>query len=263
MLKYPRLVFTAGPRVLWDFLFYINRYARHPERYPLEKRYAKVRNLIIFIAKQFRLDMKIEGLENLRELEAKNQKFLLVADHLSYFDPLAMVALSEKPITFVAKKEALKMPFIGTAIKALGGIFLDRADLRQSLISMRVVEKNLKDGYCSYMIFPEGTRNKHPENGVASFHAGTFKAAVETGVPLLTCTIYGTPLVFAKKPDYRRLPLEFTFEKPLDVSKEKTTDLAPKIYDVVVDQFAKDKIEEQEFFAKGLEKIPLRKGKVR
>jgi len=263
MLKYPRLVLTAGPRVLWDFALFINRYARHPERYPLERRYAKVRDLVVFIAKHFRLDMKVEGLEYLRGLEEKNQKFLLVADHLSYFDPLAIVALSEKPITFVAKKEALKMPFIGTAIKALGGIFLDREDLRQSLLAMREVEKNLKAGYCSYMIFPEGTRNKHPENGVAPFHPGTFKAAVETGVPLLTCTIYGTPLVFAKRPDYRRLPLEFTFEKPLDVSKEKTTELAPRIYNVVAAQYALDKAEEQEFFAKGFEKIPLKKGKVR
>ena len=113
------------------------------------------------------------------------------------------------------------------------------------------------------MIFPEGTRNKHPENGVATFHPGTFKAAVETGVPLLSCTIYGTPLVFAKKPDYRRLPLEFTFEKPLNVSGEKTTELAPKIYSVVTAQYALSKAEEQAFFAKGLEKIPLRKGKVR
>lgn len=263
MLKYPRLIFVAGPRVLWDFAFFINRYARHPERYPLEQRYAKVRNLIVFIAKHFRLDMKVEGLENIRELEAKNQKYLLVANHLSYFDPLAIVALSEKPISFVAKKEAIKMPFIGTAIKALGGIFLDREDLRQSLIAMRKVEKNLKAGVCSYMIFPEGTRNRHPENGVAPFHPGTFKAAVETGVPLVTCTIYGTPWVFAKRPDYRRLPLEFKFEKPIDVSSEKTTELAPRMYDIVTAQYERDKTEEQSFFAKGYEKIPLRKGNVR
>jgi 1-acyl-sn-glycerol-3-phosphate acyltransferase len=263
MLKYPRLVLTAGPRILWDYFWFINRYARHPEKYPLEKRYKKVRELIIYVAKHYRLDWKVTGFDAIADLQNKNQKFLLVADHLSYFDPLAIVALCEKPISFVAKKEAIKMPFIGTAIKAVDGVFLDREDLRQSLTAMHLVEKRLKEGYCSYMIFPEGTRNKHPENGVADFHPGTFKAAVETGVPMVACAIYGTPHVFPKKPDYKRLPLEFTFFKAEDLVGQNTTEIAPRIHDEIAKQYALDEEEEKNFFAKGLDKIPLRKGKVR
>jgi 1-acyl-sn-glycerol-3-phosphate acyltransferase len=263
MLKYPRLVLTVGPRILWDYLFFIWRYARHPEKYPLEKRYKKVRSLIVFVSKHFRLDWKIEGFEGIEELQRKKQKFLLVADHLSYYDPLAIVALCEEPISFVAKKEARKMPFIGTAIKAVDGIFLDREDLRQSLTAMRLVEKRLSEGYCSYMIFPEGTRNRHPENGIAPFHPGTFKAAVTTGVPMVVCTIYGTPYVFAKKPDYKRLPLEFTFLAPMDVKGGQTTEIAPRIEALVANQYAIDEALSKDFFARGLEKVPLRKGKVR
>lgn len=263
MLKYVRLVFVCGPRILWDFAFFINRYARHPEKYPLQVRFDRVKNLVAYLEKHFRLDMKIEGADYIKELEKEDKRFLLVSDHLSYFDPLSFMPFCEKPLSFVAKKEARKMPFIGTAIKSLDGIFLDREDLRASLASMKLVEKRLSEGYCSYAIFPEGTRNKTPEKGVAPFHPGSFKPATTLGVPLLPVAVYGTPFVFAKRPDYKRLPLEYTFFKPMDVKGQMTTDVAPVVYKMIAGQYAKDGAEEKDFFAKGFDKVPLRKGKVR
>ena len=124
MLKYPRVLFFCGFRLLWDYTFYLWRYARHPERTSIEARYARVRKLIHYILDHFRIDWKVEGIENLQALEKNNQCYLLVANHVSDLDPLAIVYLSEKPISFVAKKETRKMPFIGTAVKALDGYFM-------------------------------------------------------------------------------------------------------------------------------------------
>jgi 1-acyl-sn-glycerol-3-phosphate acyltransferase len=267
VLKYPRVLFFCGLRLLWDYTFYLWRYARHPERTPIEVRYARTRKLIHYILDHFRIDWKVEGIENLQALEKNNQCYLLVANHMSDLDPLAIVYLSEKPISFVAKKETRKMPFIGTAVKALDGYFMDRSDLRQSLGVIHGVEERLKAGHCSYMIFPEGTRNKQPETtGVAPFHPGSFKAGMNPNVPILPLALYGTFRPFHSHPDYKRNPLEFTYFPafmPEHYQSVPSTELAQKAYSLVSDEVAHDKELDSSFLDEGKEKIPLRKGSVR
>jgi|LAHS01.1.fsa_nt_gb 1-acyl-sn-glycerol-3-phosphate acyltransferase len=267
MLKYPRVLLLAGPRLLWDYTFYLWRYARHPERTPIEKRYAVARKLVIFILDHFRIDWKIDGIENLRELEKKGKPFLLVANHMSDVDPLAIVYLSEKPISFVAKKETRKMPFIGTAVKALDGFFMDRSDLRQSIEVIRGVQKRLEEGHCSYMIFPEGTRNRAPETtGVASFHPGSFKAGMLPKAPIIPLALYGTWRPFHSRPDYKRNPVEFTFFKPYEAEDYATLssgEMAITAQTAIQKQVDLDKNLDAEFLKEGKEKIPLRKGPVR
>ena len=146
MLKYLRLVFTAGLRILWDWLFYILRYAKHPERYPLEKRYAKVHKLIVYVVDCYRVDFKVKGLEHLRRLEASDKPYLMCANHESNMDPIVMLYFCEKPISFVAKKETEKFPFVGKIIKSIDGLFMDRDDLRQSLRVMIELGKRLENG---------------------------------------------------------------------------------------------------------------------
>jgi len=267
VLKYPRVLFFCGFRLLWDYTFYLWRYARHPERTPIEVRYARTRKLVHYILDRFRIDWKVDGIENLRALEKNNQTYLLVANHMSDLDPLAVVYLSEKPISFVAKKETRKMPFIGAAVKALDGYFMDRSDLRQSFGVIHRVEERLKAGYCSYMIFPEGTRNKEPETtGVAPFHPGSFKAGMNSGVPILPLALYGSFRPFHSHPDYQRNPLEFTFFPALtreEYGNLPSTEVASKAQALVSHQVAVDKELDKTFLAEGKERIPLRKGAVR
>ncbi len=233
----------------------------------MEVRYARTRKLIRYILDHFRIDWKVDGLENLQALEKSNQSYLLVANHLSDLDPLAIVYLSEKPISFVAKKETRKMPFIGTAVKALDGYFMDRSDLRQSLSVIHGVEERLKAGHCSYMIFPEGTRNKEPETtGVAPFHPGSFKAGMNPGAPILPLALYGTFRPFHSHPDYQRNPLEFTYFPALTKDEYATlssNEVAAQAYNAVSEQVKEDKELDKAFLAEGKEKIPLRKGSVR
>lgn len=267
MLKYPRVLLLAGPRLLWDYTFYLWRYARHPERTPIEKRYARVRKLIIFILDHFRIDWEVKGLENLRSLEQEGKTYLLVANHMSDLDPLAIVYHCEKPISFVAKKETRKMPFIGTAVKALDGFFMDRGDLRQSIEVIRGVEKKLEEGRCSYLIFPEGTRNRAPETTpVAAFHPGSFKAGMLPKAPILPLALYGTFRPFHSSPDYKRNPVEFTFFPPYLPETYETLssgDVALQAYQAINDEVAADKKEDAQFLQDKKERIPLHKGPVR
>lgn len=261
MIKYLRLVFTVGFRILWDYLFFINGYARHPERTPLKVRYKKIRKLIVYVLDHYRIDWKLKGMENL--LSLKGKCYLLVANHLSDLDPLAIVYLSEEPISFVAKVETLKMPFIGKAVKALDGLFLDRKDLRQGLNLAQTLEKRLETSYCSYMIFPEGTRNKEPLSPVAEFHPGSMKGPLLAGVPILPVATYGTFRPFHPRPDYRRNPVSFNFYPPIFPSGfagKSTCDLAELTQKMISDGVEEEKDYDKRYFEQGLQKIPLRKG---
>lgn len=267
MLKYLRLVFTAGIRVLWDYLFYINRYARHPEKYPLEKRYKKIHDLVVYVVDHMRPDFKVKGHEYIEQLEKENKVFLAVANHQSNMDPIVMLYFCEKPISFVAKKETLKFPIVGKVIKSLDGFFLDRDDLRQTLKVMIDLSKRFEKGDLSYLIFPEGTRNKHlDEYLLAPYKPGALKAAKKAGVKILPLASWGNYRLLDRKYNKKRTPLEYTFFEPLDdefVKSNDTDTICNKIFNMTLEEVAEFKKLDVEFFEKGYEKVPLRKGTLR
>lgn len=264
MLKYPRILLLACPRLLWDFAFHLNHYARHPERKPIGYRYLKARRLVLFILDHYRIDWKVEGKEYLQNLNDQNIPFLLTPNHESDLDPLALMYLSDKPLSFVAKIETKKMPFIGTAVKALDGYFMDRSDLRQSFEVIKGVQTSLDNKHCSYIIFPEGTRNKQPETtDILPFHPGSMKAAMAIGAPILPVAIYGSFRPFHWKPDYQRNLVQFTFMKPWtkeNYAGKTTAEVASAIHDQVQAEVNRMKAYDKAYMDKGYEKVPLRKG---
>lgn len=267
MFKYIRILLTAGWSVLHNFIWYIWRWAKHPEKTPLEVRYKRIRRLIIKVTNAFHIDWKKEGMEHLRSLERQDKRFLLVANHMSMFDPLACIYWSEKPITFVAKKEAEKFPFIGAAMKALDGQFLDRDNLRQGVQVIKKIEEYISTGYCSVVIYPEGTRNRNPEGPLPPFHPGTFKPAFRVNCPILPLAIYGTHRPFSTKIQWKRFPVEFVYQAPIDSSSfaadETTTTLADRIHDAVEADLIREREMDADFLKKGYEKVPLKKGLLR
>lgn len=263
MIKYLRLIFQVGWRILWDFTFFIWPYARHPERTPLEKRYKKLRELIIYVLDHYRLDWKIKGLDNIRALEKKKQVFLLIPNHLSDLDPLSLVYWCERPISFVAKKEIKRFPFIASAVKSLDGVFIDRSDLRQNVEVMKKVEGYLSSGYCSVMIFAEGTRNRHPEGPMAPFHPGSFKAAFRTSVPIVPLAMWGTQRPFHPAPDYRRYPVQFTFFPPIlpqTFLKESTVEISGQVEEQVAKEVYSLRATDSNYFLMDEEWVELKKG---
>lgn len=267
MIKYLRLIFTAGIRILWDFIFYLSKYARHPERYSIEERYNKIRKMVIYVVDRFRPDFKVEGLEKLRKLEKENKTFLVTCNHQSDMDPIMMIYFSEKPISFISKIEAKKFPFIGKIIIALDGLFMDRSDLKQSLRVMLALNKRLEKGDLSYVIYPEGTRNKTlNENILLPYKAGAVKAAKKANVEILPVCMYGNFRVLPARPNYKRIPIEVTFMNPLDMAFVEASDtetIIEKIYSLTLLEVNKQKELDGDFFAKCYQKVPLKKGPLR
>lgn len=262
-LKYPRVVLKVLPYLLRVYPR-LMRYSNHPERYPLEKRYALVHEICLKLTKAFRVDLCLLGKEYFEEALRSEKPLLLVANHLSDYDPIILYALFEKPLCFVAKEEAAKMIGVGRIVKASDGLFLPRKDLRASFFVMKRLEEGLKDPKRGYCIFPEGTRNKDfGETLLLPFHPGSFKPAMKAEALILPVSLYGTSRVLHPKPNTKRIPLELRFGKPMEASEYASLDteeVASRFESEIKEGLTEILALDKAYYAKGYEKVPLRKG---
>jgi fatty-acyl-CoA synthase len=114
---------------------------------------------------------------------------IYASNHTSYFDVVALMMGLGVPYRFVAKMEVTGMPFIGTFMRQMGHLSFDRSDAESRLHQAAEMEEFLRKGE-SVFVFPEGTFVREP--GVRQFQLGAFKAAVETGAPIIPVSLSGT-----------------------------------------------------------------------
>lgn len=200
MWKYFKVVVKVVFPVLFAYFSWMIKYSRHPEKYDLKLRFHKVQKLIRRILKAFNVSIRDIDLEKFNNVEASDKNRFIICNHLTDADPLILIAYAKRPITFVAKKETLKFPFVGRVIKILNGEFIDRQDLKMQLKIFKNVERKMKeiDGL-DWIIFPEGTRNKNDVNTVQEFHYGTFKPAMRNKLDIYVLSILGSQRILDKK----------------------------------------------------------------
>ena len=105
---------------------------------------------------------------------------LIVANHRSAIDIGVMLATFGGRL--VSRADLGGWPVIGAGAKMAGTIFVDRQDARSGMITMRLIEKHLKEGD-TVSIFPEGTTFLGDE--VRPFHGGAFIAASRASAEIL------------------------------------------------------------------------------
>lgn len=109
---------------------------------------------------------------------------LIVANHVSYLDPLAI--LPTCPAIPVSKGEVISWPIIGDVGRALGVVFVRRADPYARARVLRRIHTLLSAGV-PVLNFPEGTTS--PGSQVLPFWRGTFGIAQRVGVPVVPLAI--------------------------------------------------------------------------
>jgi 1-acyl-sn-glycerol-3-phosphate acyltransferase len=129
--------------------------------------------------------LTVEGLEH---LEAKGP-FVLASNHASYADVPALMAALPLDFVFVAKREVLGYPVIGTYVRRAGHPTVDRWDPQQSLADAEEARRALAAGD-SILFFPEGTFTA--ATGLRPFRLGAFRTAAEALVPILPLALRGT-----------------------------------------------------------------------
>ena len=216
-LSYIRIGLTAGVGLIIANFRYFRKFAKHPEKYPIEYRYAVTRKIVLKVLKRFHVDYKVEGFENYEKL---NGKCLMVSNHHSDADPLVMIALHEKPITFISKQEAFDYPIVGNGLRGIGAFSLDRDNLMNQIGQIREIVSHLKDeNNPNILVYIEGTRNRKPENACLPFHAGTLKISKMAGVPVVPLTIYGTSRILNGKSYLKKYPAYVEYMEPIDYAK--------------------------------------------
>lgn len=99
---------------------------------------------------------------------ASNETRLIVANHISYLDILAIGSLH--PCIFLAKSEIREWPVIGFIARALGCEFVDRSSLSSRVAALFKIRKALR--HTSVCAFPEGTTSARRVPSLTSWNEG-------------------------------------------------------------------------------------------
>jgi 1-acyl-sn-glycerol-3-phosphate acyltransferase len=130
-----------------------------------------------------------------RERINPQQSYVIISNHQSHFDSLALVRTLGIPFRWVAKTELQRIPLFGHALRALGTVFIDRTDRESAIASIDRGVRRLPPGV-SLIFFPEGTRSQN--GAVGAFKKGGFVTAIETGWPVLPVTVIGSQRILPK-----------------------------------------------------------------
>lgn len=117
---------------------------------------------------------------------------IVVANHQSYADVVALLAVLPGKPRFVGKEELQRMPIVGRAMRAGGHIFIRRESGKHALAALSRAAEEIRSGG-TVVVFPEGTRSRNGELG--PFQGGACVLAKQARVPITPVAIVGTAQV--------------------------------------------------------------------
>lgn len=139
--------------------------------------------------------VKIHGKEKM----PKDQRFLLVQNHASKFDPMVVNGNFRKyDIAFITKPSNMKVPLAKRLMPRLFYQPIDREDPIQSLGVIRNSIELIQNNVTSIGVYPEGTR--HQDNHLGDFHEGVFNIAIKARCPLVVATASNTDKIHSRGP---------------------------------------------------------------
>ena len=142
--------------------------------------------------------LRFTGLEHV----PRDGAFILVANHISLFDPLIVGStagqLAGRLVHFMAKQEVRRWPVIGWLATQAGVYFVRRGEGDRA--AQRLSLELLASGE-AIAVFPEGTRSRDGVLGEA--RNGAALLAMRSGVPVLPVSITGSNRIL---PRGARLP---------------------------------------------------------
>lgn len=128
-----------------------------------------------------------------------NEPFLLITNHRSNFDPMAVIAAVKPLVCFVTKADNMKFPIAGPFIHHAGFIPLNRTNMKDDVDMAHKATSYLSKKLSSVGIAPEGLRNK-TEELLLPFKPGSFRIGIDAGVPIVVCCVKNADKVHKNAP---------------------------------------------------------------
>lgn len=150
--------------------------SRKPEDYPKFFKWARIwAKATLFL---MGIRVRSEGKEKI----AKDQLYVICANHTSELDIMMTLALVPNCFVFIGKKELASLPLFGYFYKKTN-VLVDRKSVSSKRRAMDKAAEKLESGV-GMCIFPEGGIPNSDD--LAPFKMGAFKLAVDYQVPILS-----------------------------------------------------------------------------
>ena len=114
---------------------------------------------------------------------------IVVANHSSFFDILALLAYLPVNPKFIAKKELFNIPILGMAMRAAGHVRLDRGNRSQAFGAYENAAEQMRQKQLTVVVYPEGTRTRTGD--LLPFKKGPFVFAIDAQAPIVPCYVGG------------------------------------------------------------------------
>ena len=135
------------------------------------------------------IDLHIEGVEGIDPAK----RYVIIANHYSYFDIPSILAAIPQPIRFMAKKSLFSIPIFGWALGRAGFIPVDRKYRRTAVKSFDLAAQRIRKGN-TVVVFPEEGRSRTRE--MRPFQRGAFLLGLKSQLEMVPMAIDGTYDVF-------------------------------------------------------------------
>ena len=172
-----------------------------------------------------------------REFIPLKEGVCFISNHDSYFDIVLLLAFCGRPFGFVAKKELAFVPFLNVWIFMLGGLFIDRKNIRKAVLTINRGVKRIKAGG-GMIIFPEGHRSRG--RGLLQFHPGSLKLATMARAPIIPVAIRDSSEVLEKNNRVVGARVSISFLAPIDTaslpSEDRKQILCDRVYTVIKEE---------------------------
>lgn len=116
--------------------------------------------------------------------------YVFVSNHLSLADTPVMLYALPLPFKFLAKRELLRVPFIGWYLRRAGHLTVDRRSIRSSIESLNEAARLIRERSLSVLIFAEGRRS--PDGDLRPFKDGAAWLAIASQAEAVPVAIAGT-----------------------------------------------------------------------
>jgi 1-acyl-sn-glycerol-3-phosphate acyltransferase len=120
---------------------------------------------------------------------------ILISNHQSHFDMLALLLTMPRPFRVVAKRHLFYIPVFGWCLYLAGMIPIDREKRSSAFQSLERAADRIRGGE-PVLFFPEGTRSR--DGQLLPFKKGAFVIALKAGAPIVPVSVAGSLAVLPK-----------------------------------------------------------------